>query len=583
MDASQVAVHGKELKHYDPARAWVTSATGIASLTAIALFALLLISNAPTLTHPFIPGSDYAADILATQRAAHGLLLTGHPSVAGFNHPGPFFLYFRILAQWLIGDLTATVFGAHLVGVFACSALFAGLFAALLHGLARQEGADDRTATIAALGALAVILMQFGTIGAPGDDFVPRVAFARGVLSNIWMPDVLILPFLTFLTAALLALRGSTFGLIAATGTAGALVHGYIMLPPIVGPVWLITALLARRARRAVTGQDFSGPTWLAVIGIITLFALPLLLDAVLHPPGNIALALATAVDRRVSAPSPPLLTLVRFLCHQWWDVRPGLWAAIPLGLAICAATHRHRAVCRGTFLLLSLVAATALLAFTQTPWRLPPFSARFFLATALLPIALGVLFALLALQRNQGRLGASTAAALVFLFPLTTPLYLPYRGADGIDRAARAIAAEVPPGSQIALSSAGGQGAPSTIGASVINLRTTGASAINLSTTGANGIDPNLSARHIPVIAGVLLDLDRFGIVSCAQEPIPFYYSAERICAQPLPPGTPVYQIDVVVCPADPPPPFERVGSGIMIMPVAGRRDCVQIVPAPR
>jgi len=115
------------------------------------------------------------ADILLTQRAAHGWLLTGHYSYFGVHHPGPFFLYVRLLGQWLAGGLTGSVFSAQLVGVMACSAGFAGLFTALLHRLARRTGACDRTAAAAAVAALVLVLVQFSVkdlTGGKGADVV---------------------------------------------------------------------------------------------------------------------------------------------------------------------------------------------------------------------------------------------------------------------------------------------------------------------------------------------------------------------------------------------------------------------------
>ena len=47
---------------------------------------------------PFYPIADFAGDMLTTNKIKdEGILFIGHWSTWGFNHPGPFWLYYNYL------------------------------------------------------------------------------------------------------------------------------------------------------------------------------------------------------------------------------------------------------------------------------------------------------------------------------------------------------------------------------------------------------------------------------------------------------------------------------------------------------
>jgi len=72
--------------------------TGV--VITIGLFVAFLMANRAMLVKEYVLFGDYAADVLQTQRAAHDFILIGHYNTYRCNHPGPFFLYLRLLGQW---------------------------------------------------------------------------------------------------------------------------------------------------------------------------------------------------------------------------------------------------------------------------------------------------------------------------------------------------------------------------------------------------------------------------------------------------------------------------------------------------
>lgn len=472
----------------------------------------------------YAPVSDAAADILLTQRAAHGLLLTGHYSLVGVHHPGPFFLYIRLLGQWLTGGLTGSVFGAQLVGVLACNAVFAGLFAALLQRLAEYEGADGQSAAAAALTSLVLVL-----------------AARHHAIVSFWMPDTLILPFVTFLVAAMLTIRGNVFGLLAATFCTAALVHGYIPMPIVAGPIWLFAVAIGWRARYATTGRGFPRSAWVGAFLIFALFALPLVLDALIDPPGNIVRILETAAKTRRATPQPSAYQLAQFLGNQWRVLNPILWLVVIVGLVVAKVTGRYHELWRVGLILILLTTITSALAFAQAPTPLRSYSSYFFVAPALLAVALGALVTTLELEARH-RLVPFVAVSSLLILSTIVKLPSPADSNEFVRALTNAIAAENPPGSRIELASP---------------------------TKSRHEIPSVMKSDYQWLIAGLLLNLDRVGISACYRDSaLSYYMTPERICSQTSSETAHTYWLErVPMCRIDavtisP----ERIGRGVLI-----------------
>lgn len=81
---------------------------------------------------------------------------------------------------------------------------------------------------------------------------------------------------------------GSAVSLIISAFCGAVLIHGYIPMPVIICPVWLIATLLGAQARRARGSGGFPMAAWLTVATIMAVFSLPMVLDTIINPPGNI-------------------------------------------------------------------------------------------------------------------------------------------------------------------------------------------------------------------------------------------------------------------------------------------------------
>lgn len=486
------------------------AAPAIGMTVAIVLFVAMLVTNRAILEMDFIPFSDFAADILLTQRASHGWLLTGHYSFVGVNHPGPFFLYIKLFGQWLAGSLTGSVFGAQLVGVIACSAFFAGLFAAQVHRLAEYEGACRWTAATTALGSVVLVLFVL-----------------RQELINPWMPHVMILPFLTFLTAALLTIRGSAPGLLISTFCAAALVHAYIPMPIVVGPIWLVALVIGGRMRRAAVGHGFSYKVSAGVLVIILCFIAPLVLDTFMNPPGNTLRIVQTALQTKYATPTPSLYQLLKLLGRQWLTLSPVLWLAATPGVIIGMSHQRYRQLLYIMLTQVTLTTLTAMLAFAQAPTPLRPYSAYFFVAPALLMIVFSVLVAALELERRLRQHALFVLVALLaimftvstFFSPIKNRRYFSMKSHSEIRALSQAIATENPPGSKVVLTM------PQK---SVPEL-------------------PNVQQQN-PLLAALLLDLDNFGISACYPDPaLSYFVTPERICSKDYAAVTHAYRVETI------------------------------------
>lgn len=413
--------------------------------------------------------------MLLVQQAPLGTLLTGHYTFLAVNHPGPFFLYIRYFAQIFLGSFVASPYGAHLFGMMATSAACAGVLATTLHRLT----GGGLAGAVAAVTAVLMMLLQFA-----GQD----------VLATLLMSDVVILPFLTFLATATLLLRGSLFGLLSATFAMMALVHAYIPLVPIVGIVWSTCTVIGRRTRVRTTGMDFPPTGYAAVAGIIAIFLAPILLDIVVHPPGNIVKILAATAENQ-EMPHASVRELFRFFSNNTLSLRPFLWLVIVAGATISFQTGRYGALWRNTLLVVLLALITAALVFARVPTPLRGYTGRFLIALPLLGVISGTAVIVLELSRSHLRAAVASAVTLSLVFAAGCSLTRSnlFRASE-LRVFSRAIASENPTGSQVVL---------------------------------------HFPPRVMGKISGLMVDLDRFGIHACVQDiDKAYFFTPERICA---------------------------------------------------
>ncbi|HEX2528376.1 MAG TPA: hypothetical protein VHL31_19000 [Geminicoccus sp.] len=448
------------------------------------MYSILLWYNWPYVVSDIAPYGDVAADMLLIERAQHDWLLTGHYSRFGFNHPGPFFLYLRHLADVLFGHVLPSPYSAQLLGIIAADALFTGLAAVAVAALA---GPDWRASAVAATTPAFVLLIQDNGVG---------------VLAHPWMPYELVAPFLAFVLLLAATAQGRLWMLPAAAFCGGALVHGYVPLLPFVGlPFVLVLAYLFRRARSAPDPAGLPARPLVLSGVIIALFVAPLILDMVIHPPGNLARILMAAGTITPSK-GASLGDVAAFVAQFWWPVSfihsvvPVLWIPAAVGVALAWWDHEARQAVAHVAAIAALM--TLLLAFYA--WRAPgplvPFIAQFYLGVPLAVVAVtaaaGLKVAVQWAPRPVGLVVAALAVLLVSMGAFTSP------------------------GQHIA-------------GIRVLSSGTLA----HLGDSAHEGVRINFDTHdHWPMVAGLLLDLGHLGVPACVKAPhLAVLFTPERIC----------------------------------------------------
>ena len=497
--------------------------TGV--VTAALTFILLLASNRTILSIDFIPDMDAAADILLTQRAKHGWLLTGHYNTTGVHHPGPFFLYIRLIGQWVSRGITGSIFGSQLTGVLAFSAFSAGLLAELLKELTEREGAKANEASYAALGAVTFLLC----------------VLHRHIVS-FWMPDIIVMPFLIFLVASMLASQGSVFGLLSATLYAAILIHGYIPMLLIVAPIWLYSILKRQNTENYRRPNGFPCAAWAWVVIIISLFVSPLVLDAIIEPPGNLLLILNKI--KYLSIYSPLTLADSKYLWRYFLEsITANLSTSVSLIVFSTVMTYRIRQA-HGDLWLLALPLTVmpfffAGLAFSQSHAPLSPYMFRFLEAPLLIPATLGILMTSMEIDVKQRKIFLCITASLLLSLSIVGRLTTTEFNNTALRSVSSAIAAENRPANMIQL-------------------------------TGQIKYRKNIpDVAHIGTsspIAGLMLDLDNLGISSCFPDSrLAYLLTPERICSNQYRIANKYFIETLPACDVnknDPPP--KQVGSGL-------------------
>lgn len=247
----------------------VTLDPAVFAVAAGALFGLLLWRNPVTFGRVVYERGDFAANSIITADAKHFELLVGNYSRLGFHHPGPAFFYVQAFGEWLLHDLLGVVptpWNGQWVALLALNSVLLGLALAVIHSWTASRAA---TALCGAAG-----ILYFATQPA--------------ILASAWMPDLYVAPFLLLLIAAASVAAGRVAHLPVLALASGLLIHGHVsfllFVPVIAGAA--VAAALRTGRREAFREARTAVAVAAAVCG---LFALPIVLNLLLHWPGEFA------------------------------------------------------------------------------------------------------------------------------------------------------------------------------------------------------------------------------------------------------------------------------------------------------
>jgi hypothetical protein len=195
-----------------------------------------------------------------------------------------------------------------LLAVYALNSLFVGLAAWVGYGWTRTlRGA---VACFAAVLTLAAV--------------------HPAVLSSDWMPYLYVPAYVTFLIAAASVAtgRGRDAWVMALTGWF--LIHGhacFLLFVPVISCAVLAAVLWPQRHSLGASVRSFFAVqrrVWIPVAAISAVFALPIVLDLVLHWPGQFGNYLAFATSSKAGGHG--LVPAVRAALWYWWP-HGGAWA----------------------------------------------------------------------------------------------------------------------------------------------------------------------------------------------------------------------------------------------------------------
>jgi hypothetical protein len=317
------------------------------------VLAVLVVRSRFLFTASFYEQGDAGANSILIQQAMHGTLLIGNYSREGFNHPGPAYMYVQAAGQWLffyVLHLVPTAWNAHVLAVFTLNSAFVAMVTGVVYGWTRSL----RGAAV----ALAVLL-----------GFVATVPL---ILSLDWMPWMYVPAYIAFLVAAGSVAAGAARDLWILTLTGWFLIHGHACFLFFV-PAILAAAAAAviwqhgpRASPRAIAISGLRPRTWIPVAVISAVFALPIVVNLVLHWPGSFGKYFSYSSSSKAGGHG--VAQVVRYAGWFWWrDGRTWAVALVPVvsyAIAIAAVVWLSRGAVRRFLAALLAVNVVSTVAF---------------------------------------------------------------------------------------------------------------------------------------------------------------------------------------------------------------------------
>jgi hypothetical protein len=291
------------------------------------LIGLLLFKNRHLFWEPIHEDGDYAAYSILIERATHLRLLVGNYSRLGFWHPGPATLYVEALGQALFYHIFRLVPKPYNGQALAVILLNSGLVALTLMVL--WSASRSALATIAAF----AVVFAFGA--------------AHHLLVTTWMPCVYFAPFLLLVVAAASVASGNSRHLWCLALAGGMLIHGHVEFFLFV-PATALVAICGFLITRQRAGPQVGSRQLLDVIrfaAIVALFALPIVLNVLLHWPGEFAKYVS--YGRSSKAGGHTLGQALAYVVQFWSQDPHDRLAVLPVVVAAAVAVATSHPIAR--------------------------------------------------------------------------------------------------------------------------------------------------------------------------------------------------------------------------------------------
>ncbi len=326
-----------------PSSRWIGLAVAV-------VVAIGLISRNAWLFHvPVLEDGDDAANSILIDKSMAGEWFLGHYSRLGFYHPGPFFLYVLGVGEFLfynVFHLTPTPFNGHLLAAMILNAAVIGICTSVVGARLKNPLASLWTAAL----LLTLVLLD------------------PSPLVTAWHPHMVVLPFALLLIATASTISGRTDHLPIAVLALGILVHGHASFVVICGILFLFVGVfIGVQIRRKKIA--FERRTLIISAAVAALFLLPIVLNTLLHWPGEIPLY--------ISSPNKPALqtrTLwdVASYMGQFWHTTSPLMAVFALLVVVGAvvAVFLAKQPLRGFLAMLLVLCALATVITFGYVWK---------------------------------------------------------------------------------------------------------------------------------------------------------------------------------------------------------------------
>jgi hypothetical protein len=289
---------------------------------SVLLFVLLCARNWFLFTARLYEQGDSAANSILIAQAKHFTLLVGNYSREGFNHPGPAYMYVQAVGEYLFQNwlhAVPTAWNAHVLAVFALNGAFAALAVGVVYGW---------TGSLKGAAACFAVIVAFAVAHPP-------------IVDSAWMPYVYVPTYVVFLIAAgsVAAGRLADAWILALSGWF--LIHGqacFLLFVP-VGTLAVLAALgWPRRRRLRASARSFFATrrdVWVPVAVISAVFLLPIVVNLVLHWPGDFGKYISYGNSAKAGKNS--FGRVIGYALWYWWPYRVA-WLAPVLLLVLALA-----------------------------------------------------------------------------------------------------------------------------------------------------------------------------------------------------------------------------------------------------
>ena len=286
------------------------------------LFALLCVRNRFLFTTRLYEQGDAGANSILIEQAKHFTLLVGNYSRERFNHPGPAYMYAQAFGEYLFQTalhVVPTAWNAHMLSVFALDCAFVALAVGVVYGWTRS---------LRGAAACFAVFTGFAIAYPP-------------IVNSDWMPYMYVLAYMVFVLAAGSVAAGRAQDAWIFTLTGWFLIHGHacflFFVPALTAAVLAAVLWPRRQTLRASIGEFFREQrrAWIPVAVISAVFALPIVVNLVLHWPGDFGKYISYSGSGRAGGHS--LRQVEEYALWYWWPHQDA-WIAPVLGYPVVLA-----------------------------------------------------------------------------------------------------------------------------------------------------------------------------------------------------------------------------------------------------